>query len=151
MHSFRFSLCEVHDDNEEADYVKLIREWYEAIDVPGIPAMTRMKQMMHFRDFLLPGVSFDHFPPLGSYIKGIPVVQFCGFVQNVETRLQMYMLSRKGTYNHRAIGTLAVESFFGDLTEMDPTGCPKAVKIPRLMSHVTEINHFRHDEEHRYV
>ena len=80
------------------------------------------------------------------YIKWMSIVQFCGFIQNVDMRIRMYNLSSYRTFNHRAIGTPAVESFFGDLTEMDPTGRPKAVKIPSIMSQVTQLNHYRHDE-----
>ena len=138
-------------DTAEAQYTKLIREWYEAIDTPGLTAQQRVKQLLAFRNYLLKDVNFATFPPPGLFIKGLPIVQFCGFIQNVETRLMLYGTTKQNTYNHRVIGTLAVESFFGDLTEMDPTGCPKATKIPRLMSHVTEINNFRHDSESRYV
>ena len=133
----------------EAKYTKLIREWYDAIDSPGIPAVQRIQQLLNFRNYLLQNVNFGKFPAPGMFIKGMSIVQFCGFIQNCETRIHMYSLSVKGTYNHRSIGTLAVESFFGDLTEMDPTGCPKAVKIPRMMTQVTEVNHYRHDAEHR--
>ena len=34
----------------------------------------------------------------------------------------MYALCKLGTFNHRTPGTLAVESFFSDIVEMDPTG-----------------------------
>ena len=136
-------------DREEAHYAQLLRGWYEAIDTPGIPALVRIKDMLRFRDYLLKDVDFGNFPPHGKYVKGMSVVQFCGFIQNIEIRMLLYALCKSGTYNHRAIGTLAIESFFCELTQMDPTGCPKSVKSPQMISHVTEINHYRHDAENR--
>ena len=43
------------------------------------------------------------------------------------------------------------ETFFGQLGEMDVTrlGCPKAVNIPRMMSNVTEMMHYRHNPHNR--
>ena len=138
-------------DIPEADYVMYVREWYDAIDHPGLSASERVHKLLRLREYLINGVDFCKFPPPGMYIKGLSIVQFCGFIQNVEMRIRMYNLSSHRTFNHRAIGTLAVESFFGDLTEMDPTGCPKAVKIPGMISQVTQLNHYRHDEGNRLV
>lgn len=105
--------------------------------------------MLNFREYLLKDMDFSSFPPKGMFLKGMSVVQFTGFIQNVDMRILLYSQTKKGTYNHRAVGTLAIESFFSDLTEMDVNGCPKAVKVPQMMSHVTEINNYRHDTENR--
>ena len=135
----------------EANYVHLIREWYEAIDTPGIPSRKRLDQLINFRQYLLENVHFNHFPPPGIHVKGISTVQFTGFVQNVDMRILLYSLTKKGTYNHRSIGTLAVESFFSDLSYMSPNDCPKAISIPKMIAHVTEINHFKHDQDNGFV
>ena len=49
--------------------------------------------------------------------------------------------------NQRSISTLSIDSFFSELTNMEFSGlgCPKAVDIPRLISHVTELNNIRHE------
>ena len=62
---------------------------------------------------------------------------------NTDTRIQLYDISSKNTYNQRSMGTLSIESFNGDLGEMTPTGCPRSVDIPQLMAKVTKINNYR--------
>lgn len=72
--------------HNEAKYVKLIRNWYEAIDGPGIPAQDRIDKMIEFKSYLLEGVNFNEFPPPGMFVKNMPSVQFSGFIQNTDTR-----------------------------------------------------------------
>ncbi|CAC5368651.1 unnamed protein product [Mytilus coruscus] len=139
----------------EADFCKLIREWYEAEDESGISAVDRMKRRINLKSFLLEGVDFGRYPMYGMYVKGFPKVQFEGFLQRIDTSLQLYSVVKNGSFNQRAISSLANETFFGELSEMEPTklGCPKAVNIPRLMSTVTELHHFRsnpNDSEHAF-
>ncbi|CAG2251761.1 unnamed protein product [Mytilus edulis] len=87
----------------------------------------------------------------GVYVKGFPRVMFEGFLQRIDTTIQLYSIVKSGTYNHRAISSLVNETFFGELSDMEPTrlGCPKAISIPRLMSTVTEIFHYRCDPSER--
>ena len=136
--------------NEEADFCKLVREWYEAEDSPGISAEERTKRRMNFKLFLLKGVDFGQFPCYGMYVKGFPRGMFEGLLQRIDTTTQLYAVMKKG-YNQRAISSLVNETFFGELGEIEPTklGCPKAVSIPRLMSAVTEMVHYRCDPESR--
>ncbi|CAH1779700.1 unnamed protein product [Owenia fusiformis] len=98
-----------------------------------------------FRRFLLDQVDFEIFPPYGSHIKGIPQTAFEGFLQSIDTHMQLYALI--GPYNQRAVSSLVNENFFGELSEVEPTklGCPKATHIGRLMSTVTEVLHYRHN------
>ena len=143
---------EENGDHGAAEFVTLIREWYEAVDSPGLPAEERVQRLYNMRLYLLHKhweVDFSRFPPLGSHVKGIPYIWFDSMLQGIDTRIQMYGIV--GTYSHRALGTLPVESFFGDLSEMDQTklGCPKAIHIPRLMACTTEINSYRHDPSSR--
>ena len=53
----------------------------------------------------------------------------------------------KNSYNSCAISTLAIESFFSDLSrfEFGGLGAPKAVDIPKLISHVAHINIAKHN------
>ena len=55
--------------------------------------------------------------------------------------------------NQRSISTVGIESFFSEITAMEfsSLGCPKAVDIPRLISHVTELNAIRHDVDRGFV
>lgn len=103
------------------------------------------------KDFLLKNVDLGDFPPYGMYINGFTRVSFEGFLQKIDTNIQLYALTRSRTYNQRSISSLANETFFGELSEMDTTrlGYPKAVNIPRLMSTVTEILHYRCDPTDR--
>jgi hypothetical protein len=115
--------------------------------------MERLKRRLNFRDYLLKDVSFGSFPPSGMYVKGFPQVMFEGLVSSIDSHIQLYALCRDGTYNQRAFSSLENETFFGVLTDLDPTklGCPKAVNISRLMSTVTEVLHYREDPSTRYV
>ena len=66
-------------------------------------------------------------------------------MQGISTRMQIFALSPTPV-NQRSISTLSIESFFSELTNMEFSGlgCPKAVDIPRLISHVTELNNIHH-------
>ena len=137
----------------EAKFCRLIREWYQAEDEPGMPALERAKKRLAFRYFLLDGVDFGMFPPYTSYVKGMPRNMFEGFLQSIDTHLLLYATCKGGTYNQRAVSSLVNETFFGELSDMEPTklGCPKATAIPRLMSSVTELLNYRHNPAIRLV
>ena len=67
-------------------------------------------------------------------------------MQGISTRMQIFAMSPTPV-NQRSISTLSIESFFSELTNMEFSGlgCPKAVDIPRVISHVTELNNIRHE------
>ena len=140
-------------DHGAASFVTVMREWYEAVDSPGLSAESRVDRLLNMKEYLLERhkpMDFSRFPAVGSHVKGIPFIWFDSMLQGIDTRLQMYAIL--GTYSHRAIGTLPVESFFGDLSDMEQTklGCPKAIHVPRLMACTTEINTYRHNSSDRY-
>lgn len=85
----------------------------------------------------------------GMYITGFPKIMFEGFVQRIDTTIQLYSVVRSGTFNQRVVSSLFNETFFGELSEIEPTRCPKAINIPRLMSITTELFHFRSDPSNR--
>ena len=60
---------------------------------------------------------------------------------NISPRINLYNISKIGTYNQRSVSTLAVETFLGDLNAMEFSGlsCPKSTDTHRLMSHVIQI------------
>ena len=82
-----------------AMFVHFIRDWYQAIDEPGLRSIERIKKMVKFKDWLLKDVSFETFPPPGKHVKGIPFVMWEGFIQNIDTRIQLYSICENGTYN----------------------------------------------------
>lgn len=136
----------------EAAHCRIVRQWYQAEDDPGLSPQERAGRWMQMRNYLLQGVTLERFPPHGSHIKGYPRIQYEGFLQRIDIKLQLYGFLRQA-FNQRAIGTLVNETFFGEISDMEPTklGCPKAVTMPRLMAHVTELMHFRHNPENRQV
>ena len=73
-------------------------------------------------------------------------------MQGITTQLQIFTLTNM-PINQCSISTIGIESFFSELTSMEFSGlgCPKAVDIPRLISHVTELNAFCHDTDHGFV
>ena len=90
-------------------------------------------------------VDWESFPPPGRYVQGMPIQTYESIMQGISTRMQIFALSPTPV-NQRSISTLSIESFFSELTNMEFSGlgCPKAVDIPRLISHVTELNNICH-------
>ena len=85
-------------------------------------------------------------PPPINYIKGMPVPTYEAFMQGITTHLQIFSLTDM-PINQRALSTVRIESFFSDLTHMEFSGlgCPKAVDISWLITHVTKLNSIKHD------
>ena len=48
-----------------ANLTRMIRNWYSASDDSGMCAMDRIRYLLEMRDFLLEGVDFSVFPPIG--------------------------------------------------------------------------------------
>jgi hypothetical protein len=136
---------------KEANFCKLVRHWYQAEDMPGLSAIERCKRRIALKNFLLDGVDFGQYPQPGMYVKGFPKVMFESFLQRIDTSFQLYSSIKGKCYNPRAISSLVNETFFGELSDLEPTklGCPKAISIPRLISTVTEIQHYRCDPTRR--
>ena len=128
-----------NNDNFEANFCKLIREWYEAEDNPGISAIDRFDRRFALRDWLLSSVQFNSFPPYGSYVKGIPIVLYEGLLTSFERKTQLYACA--GPYNQRAISTLDIENFFRTFKHLDPWGHGVLAPddIPHAMGTAVEI------------
>ena len=60
-------LCKNGDDCE-ADFVCLVRNWFQACDERGIDAYTRVKHLQEFSEFLAKLVDWDDWPPPYNYI-----------------------------------------------------------------------------------
>ena len=91
-------------------------------------------------------------PPPSTHIKGMPVQMYESLLQGISTRMEIFALSNM-PINQRSVSTLAVESFFSNLTNMEFSGlgCPKAVGIPRLITHITQLNTIRHNKVRGFV
>ena len=74
----------------EAKFCSLVRNWYQAEDEPGIPALDRCKYRLHLREWLLQHVNFGQFPPSGAYVKDIPIVLYEGLLTGIERRIQLF-------------------------------------------------------------
>ena len=82
-------------DTNEANFIKLVWDWYEACDERGIHPNERVKRWINMHNFLLTNVDFSDFPPPGTHIKGIPIVTYEGILQGITTRILLYNLSHK--------------------------------------------------------
>ena len=116
----------------EAKLCRLMREFYEAEDDPGITVYDRSARRLALRDWLLHGVNFCQFPPYGSHINGIPNIMFQGFLTNIDRRLRRFPYVKCGSYNVRSLGSLEAENLFGQFQDLDPkgTGVVKAEEVP---------------------
>ena len=135
-----------NNEHNEAKFVSLVRNWYEACDERGIDIYVRLRNLEKFYRFMHSKVNWETFPPPGRYVQGMPVQTYESIMQGISTRMQIFAMSPTPV-NQRSISTLSIESFFSELTNMEFSGlgCPKAVDIPRLISHVTELNNIRHE------
>jgi len=100
-------------DVSEAHFCKLLREWYEAEDEPGINSIDRCKRRIALREWLISKIYIGTFPPPGNHVSGIPIVMFEGLMTNIERRIQLFPFVKSKTYNVRSLGSLEAENFFG--------------------------------------
>ena len=87
------------------------------------------------------------YPPAQSYVAGIPIKTFEALLHCISTRFTLFNLSTTKSYNSHSISRLAIENFFSDLSQFEfgGLGAPKAVDIPKLISHVVHINIAKHN------
>ncbi|CAG2200998.1 unnamed protein product [Mytilus edulis] len=126
---------------KEAAFCRLIREFYEAEDDPGITASERCYRRINLRDWLLKGVNLCSFPPYGSHIRGIPNIMFQGFLTNIDRRIQLFPYVKSNMYNVRTLGSLEIENFFGEFQDLDPkgSGVIKAEEVPDALESASQL------------
>ena len=131
----------------EAEFVELTRNWFQVCDERGMEVVQHLKYLNDMYLYLLSKHTFSTYPPPKNYIAGIPIKTYEALLHCISTRLSLFCISSTHSYNTRAISTLAVESFFSDLAryEFSGLGAPKAVDIPKLISHVVHLNMTKHD------
>lgn len=99
-------------DYTEAEWCRLIRNWYALIDDGGMCIEKRIECLLAMRDKLLPYLHVVHFPPPGAYVASLPMAQFEGILSNIDRRLQLYGMVQRGSYNQRSVTSLDSETFF---------------------------------------
>ena len=131
----------------EAQFCMTTRNWFRACDERGMEIPERLKHLNTMYDLLLSKCRVCEYPPPTTHVKGIPIRTFEAVLHTISTRFSLFGMSSTKSYNTRAISTLAVESFFSDLTryEFSGLGAPKAVDIPKLISHVVHVNTTKHN------
>ena len=133
----------------EADFCRIIRDWYAAEDSSGMPAQERLRCRLAMRDFLLGTLDLSVFPPPGSHVSGITIVMFEGILTNIDRRIQLNTLVRGNTFNVRAPTSLDSENFFGAFQDLDPKG--KGIlmpdDIPKVMEAATYIYNTQMDND----
>ena len=131
----------------EAEFVNLVREWFEAEDDSGISSTERCKRRIKLRNYLLHGVNFGKFPPQTQYTKGIPSVTYEALLVHIERKLQIYGHIPSKSYNVRSLGTQEVEQFFSTIRDLDPSGLgtPKPDDIPDMMATAAWLDNIRMD------
>ncbi len=137
----------------EAEFCRLIRNWYRAEDEAGIPAEVRCQLRMDMRKWLLSKLNVGIFPPPGSHVNGLPIVMFEGILTSIERRTQLYSVVRGGSYNARAIGSLDCETFFGAFQDLDPKGSGVLMPddIPRVIEIASYVSHAHLDDSRYHV
>ena len=121
-------------DMKEAELVKNVRNWYSACNDRGIPVTDHLISLVAMNNYMLSFYKPRRFPMSTTHVCGLPCITFQAILHNISTRIQLYSLSIKKTYNQWAVSTLAVETMFSVLTTLSQTtsGIPLAAEIPYI-------------------
>ncbi|CAC5369864.1 unnamed protein product [Mytilus coruscus] len=140
-------VMKANGDTNEAEWCSLIQNWYKAIDFYGFSLDERLFYMMNIRSFLLRFLKAGHFPPHGASIA-----QFEGILTNVDRRLQLYTMTKRKTYNQRAISSLDSETFFSGFQDYDQkeTGVLRADDISTALGAAVFLYKQRLDPKRKF-
>ena len=97
----------------EAEWCSIIRHFYMAVDDAGVSPTLRLKWLLDMREKLLSYLKPGYYPPPGKYVGGLPIVQYEGFLGNVDRRIQLYAMLSQRSFNQRTISSLDSENIFG--------------------------------------
>ena len=144
--SVELELCKLGYLNE-AFLVRTVRNWYNACNERGLTVETRLEYMLDMDTYLSEHYACKNYPMNLTHVDGLPSTTYQALRHNICTRIQLYSLSNTRTYNQRAVSTLAVESFFSDLTALssNTSGVPLSAHIPGYLAKVTKFNTIKHD------
>ena len=134
--------------SETINFIHLVCFWHEACNKRGISTDERVRRLCKMYQHLTSGINFTSVPFQyeGRYIRGMTWQTFEAILQNISTCIQLYQFAKGTTYNSRALSTLANESFFSDLVQLEKEGkgYPKACNVGRVMGQVVLPNHYKH-------
>ena len=126
----------------ETEFVQKTRNWFRACGEKGMEITDRINYLNRMYEYMVGKCNFSDYPPPTNHVEGILIKTYEALLHTISTRFTLFGLSSLNTYNIWSISTLAVKSFFSDLTrfEFSGLGALKAVDIPKLISHVVHIN-----------
>ena len=154
---FQFQITKVYHLHIKFSVIKLKIKWWQMVTTKkqnlctkyaiglmacnqhGIPLQKQLKYFVEINNYLFRFYDPQHFPVSLMHICGLPSTTFQGILQNISTRIQLYRLSQNNTYNQQSVSTLAVESFFSDLS------IPMAANLPRYLAWMSQLNKIKDD------
>ena len=77
-------------DMQEANFVHLVRNWFEACDKYGIDVYTWVKHLDEFSNFIADLIELEEMPLPFGYIKGMHMSMYEVIMQGISTRLQIF-------------------------------------------------------------
>ena len=126
---------------EEANFCRRYREWFDALDVRGIPSIQRIQALLRMRAWLLDKLipSLARFPPVGQYVRSIPICTFEGLVLSVERAIQLFAFLL--WFCLRALGSQMNETFYSILRNFTKSlsGKLKPNEIPSALGKACRV------------
>ena len=103
----------------EEEFVQNTRNWFRACNDRGMEITDRINHLNTMYEYMVGKCNFsDYLLPI-SHVEGIPIKTYEALLHTISTRFSLFGLSASNAYNTRSISTLAVESFFSDLTRFE--------------------------------
>ena len=90
-------------DTNEAEFVHLVREWYEACDARGIHIYDRLQRKQNLYNYLCAWFDVTDFPAPTKYRRGTPIQTYQMIMQSISTRMQLWYHC---PINQRSLSTL---------------------------------------------
>ena len=80
-------ILQQNGDNNEAQLVHVVREWYEACDARGIHIYDRLQGMQNLYNYLYEWFDMTDFPAPTKYIRGMSIQTYQMIMQSISTRM----------------------------------------------------------------
>ena len=103
----------------EEEFVQNTRNWFRACDDRGMEITDQIKHLNTMYEYMVGKCNFSDYPLPISHVEGNPIKTYEALLHTISTRFSLFGLSASNAYNTRSISTLAVESFFSDLTRFE--------------------------------
>ncbi|XP_035679573.1 uncharacterized protein LOC118417915 [Branchiostoma floridae] len=124
---------------DSAAVCKMVREWFEANDAPGLGALERCRRKLRYKEYLMGLASLNTFPPPGMFVAGYPKTLWESTIAGIDSDIYLYSLTRRRTYSSRAASSQPCEGLFSSLAAMPGSrnGCPTAAQLESDMAKLT--------------